>query len=157
MIDADDYEAILEQLEQQFPKQAPSQVVDQEWGDYRDAKCAFDHFASTWNADTVFSHRSTIGFVNWDAFVFLLPRYFRACISGGSIIWDVLDYTIRPLKDRARESGGRFTIGQRAALLTVLEWWHKRLQTANSGVQDLLNDINLIEKSLQAESKQGRS
>jgi hypothetical protein len=148
MNENDGYETILTALDDAFPSVPPIKVADEDWGDYHDAKVAFDRIHAHWDADAVFQNRSVIGFVNWPAFLYLIPRFFRASIASGDIVWDVLEYTIRPLRDRLISEGRELNSNQNEALTKMLKWWSKRLLECECDTGRLVNDIAQIQQQL---------
>jgi hypothetical protein len=63
----DGFDLLCRRLLEVFPSTAPQIVVDQTWGDYGDAKNAFDLHGSHWSCKAVFENRSAICFVNEEA------------------------------------------------------------------------------------------
>lgn len=138
------YDALLESLERVFPSEPPAVVVEEDWGDYDDAKRAFAEAGANWHPQFVFVHRSTIGFVNLPAFIFLLPHFFRASDDQGSPDPDVFNYVITELKDRVRTNRDMFTEEQKRAVLDVLAYWHALLLNSELDFQDWIADIEAI-------------
>jgi hypothetical protein len=123
-----DFAALCTAMLAVFPSEPPQVVADQSWGDYGAAREAFRLHGAHWSCKAIFQTRSILGFVNDDAFRFLVPRYL-ACSTDP----DVFDCVVRYLRHNVPRFDSLFSPIQRAAIVLVLRFLHARYQ-AECGV-----------------------
>jgi hypothetical protein len=133
-----------------FPDTAPDVVTEEEWGDYGEARLAFRLHGSRWSCAAIFENRSIIGFVNDDAFRFLLPRFVSCALRENGVDGDILDYVLFALRDKTGKFASVFSRAQRAALIPPLQFLHDRVMVECFPSDRTACDIARIVRKLQA-------
>jgi hypothetical protein len=148
MTSGDALNQALQLLFNSFPNEPPEVVVDEHWGDYRDAEEAFSAAAGRWTPEFVFEHRSIIGFVNMPAFKYLIPYFMRSCLTSEGLNFDVLAYAISEILFRIRETPNIFSHEQADAVCGILDCFECEIEQRGYRCKDILTDIAKIKRLL---------
>ena len=116
------FDGLCRELFGEFPKLPPSIVVaGRAWGEYADAERAFVEHGEDWDCRYLLTNRFSVGFVNDDAYRFLLPRLVNCSLRPEGLDADILDALISSLAGRVADFDRLFSPKQEHVLLRALQ------------------------------------
>jgi hypothetical protein len=148
MLSKSEFDIRCKNLITAFPRAAPQNVTDETWGDYAEARHAFDTLGSNWDCHAVFINRSVLTFVNTPAYLFLLPRFVSCSWTITGLNADILDYVVFSLRDRISTFATLFTEEQGSALLAAISCLFAKARSEFGAPEPLDSRMKQIETAL---------